>query len=383
MVLSLKRTKSELSSLYVLESRGPIYPHTTSDGCAMRFLGNQEPDPWFAARGMPDMLVPDWVKKNVVFIGTKQDGKFIPRATGFLVGFEDQQFMFTYVVTAEHVIAALQTEGHDIYCRFNRTDHGVEYLKVPPDYWYFHPNENERTDVALFGYIPHEYVEFNCQPLSGKLEAVATAEVMMQMNIGLGDEIFIVGLFKSHHGKQRNVPIIRIGNIAAMRDEPVWTEYCGFVDAYLIEARSIGGLSGSPVVVSTPPMRVVDGTIKFSEGRQFYLLGLMHGHFDIQNLTEDTVRDAPQQGGGINTGIGVVIPVEKIIETVNHPDVKKTRDKIVANLRKTGAKADVLKDTEAFVIQGPPPSSESSTHQEDFKRLLDAAARNQKPAGQT
>jgi hypothetical protein len=51
----------------------------------------------------------------------------------------------------------------------------------------------------------------------------------------------------------------------------------------------------------------------------FYLFGMMHGHFDVQNVADDaSVHD--DLGGSINTGIGVVIPVDKIIETIEQPD---------------------------------------------------------------
>jgi hypothetical protein len=68
------------------------------------------------------------------------------------------------------------------------------------------------------------------------------------MHIGIGDAVFITGLFSHHPGKARNLRVIRVGNIAAMPDEPVKTQR-GEMEAYLIEARSLGGLSGSPVFV--------------------------------------------------------------------------------------------------------------------------------------
>jgi hypothetical protein len=59
---------------------------------------------------------------------------------------------------------------------------------------------------------------------------------MAEEKIGLGDEVFVVGLFRSHYGLQRNIPIIRVGNISMLKGEPVFTDYCGYTDAYLIEA---------------------------------------------------------------------------------------------------------------------------------------------------
>ncbi len=74
----------------------------------------------------------------------------------------------------------------------------------------------------------------------------ATDEIIKDQNIGLGDEVFITGLFGYVAGSQKNIPIVRVGNIAMMPDEKVPTEGEP-MEAYLIEARSMGGLSGSPV----------------------------------------------------------------------------------------------------------------------------------------
>jgi hypothetical protein len=71
----------------------------------------------------------------------------------------------------------------------------------------------------------------------------------------------------------------------------------------------------------------------------------MHGHFDIANLNEDTVVDSEAEvSGGINTGIGVVIPVEKILETIDQPELIELRKKAIADHRKRGAVADFAKD---------------------------------------
>ena len=82
---------------------------------------------------------------------------------------------------------------------------------------------------------------------------VATDKVINDNAIGVGDEVFLTGLFANHIGQQRNLPIIRVGNIALMPEEPVQHPSLGPIDAYLIEARSIGGLSGSPVFVHLAP----------------------------------------------------------------------------------------------------------------------------------
>lgn len=68
--------------------------------------------------------------------------------------------------------------------------------------------------------------------------------------IGIGDEVLMVGLFTKRYGYRKNIPIVRGGIISAMPEEPIEDQETGnLYDAYLIEIRSIGGLSGSPVIV--------------------------------------------------------------------------------------------------------------------------------------
>ena len=59
--------------------------------------------------------------------------------------------------------------------------------------------------------------------------------------------MFSVGLFTKYFGRSNLIPIVRTGNIAMMPKEKVPLGSFGLTDAYLIEGRSIGGLSGSPI----------------------------------------------------------------------------------------------------------------------------------------
>jgi hypothetical protein len=285
------------------------------------------------------MLVPDHIRKTVLFIGIKEDGKFRPRATAFIVSGIELDMRLGFLVTADHVVAQLLGNRHDIWLRTNRKDGTAEELSIPSDAWWFSPEAN-RTDVAICQINFRDEDDVYAISLNGDKAMVATENVIREHHIGVGEEVAIIGLFRSHHGHERNVPIVRIGNIAAMTEEPVKTKEYGYVDAYLIEARSVGGLSGSPVFVNMAPTRIVEGRTTFTKGSQFYLLGLMHGHFDIRNLNDDTVVE--DAGGNINTGIGVVIPVSKITDIIYEPERVKERRRLIIDQRRTsGVTPDV------------------------------------------
>jgi hypothetical protein len=318
------------------------------------------------------MYVDEMVRQCVLFLGSRDDksGRFIPRATAFVVSIMEADVGFRYVVTAEHSISWFRQKNWDLYVRSNLKDGGVSEDNWTKGHWYFHPDAGS-TDVAVapIDFKPwEEFKQIVLRSPPPDRGIPATAEIMRANKIGLGDEVFIVGLFRSHYGQQRNIPIIRVGNIAMLKGEPVFAYYCGHTDAYLIEARSIGGLSGSPVFVHTPVAHELNVT-------QFRLLGLMHGHFDVQNLHEDTVAEA-EGVAGINSGVGVVIPVEKILETLDQPELVEMRKKAGEALRKSrGATADFGEDDST-----PPPSTDANpTHREDFTRLVGEAARKREP----
>src|SRR5206468_3965471 len=116
------------------------------------------------------------------------------------------------------------------------------------------------------------------------------------------------GLFTQRHGTQKNIPIVRIANIAAMPEEPLQDENSGKeYSAYLIEARSIGGLSGSPVFMALKKSGITMGR----PPRGFHPLtheivavGLIRGHWDmVKRSSFDFLDDSDSK---LNMGIAIV-----------------------------------------------------------------------------
>src|SRR5262249_41522483 len=102
-------------------------------------------------------------------------------------------------------------------------------------------------------------------------------------NPGLGDEVATIGLYTSQYGQAKNVPVVRIGHIAMLPDEPV-ASHRGYVKAYLIETRSIAGLSGSPVFVNLPLTRMNEnGKIEVRDGVGVILIGISIGYHLVRS----------------------------------------------------------------------------------------------------
>jgi hypothetical protein len=118
-----------------------------------------------------------------------------------------------------------------------------------------------------------------------------------------------------------------------MPEERVQTKDLGPIEAYLVEARSIGGLSGSPVFAHLVGVRHMGKDSKLAAGK-VYLLGLMHGHWDLPvTSTDELAKDMPNIEL-VNMGIAVVVPVSKILGVLNRQDLLEKRGADEEKLRK-------------------------------------------------
>jgi hypothetical protein len=52
------------------------------------------------------------------------------------------------------------------------------------------------------------------------------------MSVGIGDEVYMPGLFTYATGSRRNIPLVRYGNLAMIPDEPIQID-AGFAEALL------------------------------------------------------------------------------------------------------------------------------------------------------
>jgi hypothetical protein len=279
----------------------------------------------------PTVRVPDQVLKCVAFIGevTHRDehgevfGDLV--ATGFFVSVRSSHFpelRHVYFVTAKHV--AVDLKDRELYILVNSKDGPPIRLTDYRPYWFFHPTD-DKADVVLL-----EVAE----QLNADYMAVLTKDFVTEEDISrrewvdVGDEIFVTGLFTLAPGQRRNTPIVRTGNVAMIPMEQIQTEL-GFSDVYLVEGRSIGGLSGSPAFVrrtETFKIQLPDKRItEVNCPGPFKLLGLMQGHWliDPSEANNPAIRHVQK---GVNAGIAIVTPAAKIMEILNQPAMMKIRE---------------------------------------------------------
>jgi len=276
-----------------------------------------------------------------------------PEGTAFLFGIplkkEDQEvtaregFMgFYYLVTAGHVATALRGKSFTILV--NNKDGQTRIKCDEENKWIFH--EDPTVDVAVMNCPFREEDKLTVRGLSSQNLAI-TPDKINRLGIGIGDEVFSVALFADFIDTKKNWPILRTGSIAMMPEDKLEIKISGDwvkAEVYLVESRSIGGMSGSPVFVVPTPGAKSDGTISGylqAVPRETYLLGLTHGHWDI----EYKVPNLHLHGGftqvDVNSGICVVIPATKIMETIYQPKLEQEREKSRQEwLEKNGPKPD-------------------------------------------
>jgi hypothetical protein len=229
-------------------------------------------------------------------------------------------------------------------------DWGAQWLKSQVAQWIEHPTD-KLVDVSILDCTGFNFTSFDVLSLPAK--RLTTTSLIRERSLQLGEEVFLAGLFSLHFGKERNIPIVRIGNVAAMPEEKISTKL-GAIDAYLIETRSIAGLSGSPVFTNL-------ATNRFSSSRSgdYYLLGLMQGHWNTRESDE----------GKVNVGVGIVVPSEKIMEVI---DQKKLKDKREDLLQKQ--QASTLPEMDSI------PADESAVlTKEEFEAALKKVGRRLGP----
>ncbi len=283
---------------------------------------------------VPLMAIPDEVRKCVYFIGYRMADNSIRLAgTAFCMArpIEGTDRAFHYAVTARHVIDHIRRLGiSKVLLRINRKSGTAFWAETRIVDWVLSP-EGPSTDIAILRYV----MQTEWDHLQIPFSMAVTGALIEQEKIGVGDEVFMTGLFSRHVGARNNIPIVRVGNIAAMTGEKVNTRL-GLMDAYLIESRSIGGLSGSPVFVNLGLVR--HGKFSSTGNPIFYLLGLVHGHYEADAAKIDTEQFNPIVDDGlvpknVNMGIAIVVPVSKLLEMLNSPAIRAGEIPVEEELR--------------------------------------------------
>jgi Trypsin-like peptidase domain len=270
----------------------------------------------------------DDARKCVVFFGTANVGtedELTPWGTGFIVATGEPDGV--YLITARHVVQPHLDCPFDI--RFNRKSGGGRLLHVDQADWIFHPTD-ETVDVAVLEIKIPDWAD--CRPFDQK-PGIINEFKFASKNIGPGDIVYTVGVWKFLYGRRHNQPFVHVGHIGLVPEDekvPVENWMPGkeskrvLIEAYLTEGEPLDGASGSPVFVR----RSFELDRQKIESRVYgsvWLLGLQQGAWfakpgeDYQVPAHDLVK--------VSRGINVVVPSMKINEVLNQPRLKDKRSR--------------------------------------------------------
>lgn len=269
-------------------------------------------------------VAPDTLS-TVAFIGIEGDGGlFTPIGTASFVYRNIGEFAFVFAMTASHVVDNLTEDSQaKLAIRVNRKDGApADVIRLSAADRISHPVR--ANDISLFPIqIDPAVFEFSALEISRER---LTANREGTSGTMAGDHVCAVGLYTSHHGQLSNIPVLRTGNIAAMPKEPLWTPR-GFLEAYLIDLRTIAGLSGSPVFQTTLPVRIKDGQPEFrrNDNPNCSLIGMLLGYHAVEykedqievpryGAREASANDLSYSSDERNTGFGVVVMIERLFD---------------------------------------------------------------------
>ena len=251
--------------------------------------------------------------------------------TGFIVGIFSQtrsQRFYPHVVTNAHVV-----DGGNYTIRFNTKDGKSLALETDPAEWVV----STEDDLAVYPTDMPENAEFMAIMPDVFIDDSCTID---GWPLFPGDDVVMYGRFIDHDGRQRNKPVVRFGSISMLPDQDATVRVNNRDQlAFLVECRSMGGFSGSPVFVHLAQPRLMDDATFDKKGwipLHWRFLGVDCGHLPFFAGVRDKPSVASQRVDGLwsetNSGIAVVIPAWRLERLLNDERLANERERVDRSL---------------------------------------------------
>ncbi len=207
-----------------------------------------------------------------------------------------------YAVSNRHVV---WTGGCSVL-RLNRRGGGdPAIIELDERNWHVHPNGNDVAVASLTKMIDVAIHKVSYIPTSRFISRKDATD----WELGVGDEVFMVGRYVNHQGRIENTAAVRFGSISVM-PQPIYNKAIGKDQlSYAVEMRSRSGFSGSFVAA----YRTIATILTTVATEEFYgVLGVNWGHI-VDDLGE-------------NTWLNGVVPAWQITETISLPALVHAQD---------------------------------------------------------
>ena len=326
-------------------------------------------------RGKNLVRISDDARDCSVFLGFSLGDDFKVVGTGFAIVYLGGADKSIFLVTAAHVAKSLIDTPFAI--RMNADNGAAGIQEIERGSWVFHEDKN--VDIAILPFDPPDWSEktLKCLPTSYFLDD----ELENNLNIGAGDSVQVVGLFRLKQLKQKNLPIVHTGHIALIQSDESFPMGKGadtiHVKAHMVEISGLEGLSGSPAYVRNTVTFDSDAhdfpgtTVKAftTAPGGLYLLGVWVGAWPA--IPDSTLKNELGIDAGlmVPVGMGFVIPAKRIMEILHLPEIEDMRTKAIRE------RDDSFAARPLFLPVAPRANGENPTHREDFSRLLNVAAK--------
>jgi hypothetical protein len=309
-----------------------------------------------------------------------------------LPSYKVPNYYWLYAVSNKHVV---HKNGATVI-RANARSGGIHTFSSEPTDWIEHPNGH---DVAILPMVYSKVVPF-IDLVTVPPELFALQQHIGDQTIGIGDDVYMIGRFINHEGRERNLPSVRFGNISMLPGEPIYVDKdTKPQESFAVELRSMCGYSGSPVYVEIGGIQRKAGQTSMSPGRKLFL-GVHWGHiiepWTVQKHIVKAVQPAALKPGEIeieqvsaNTGMNGVVPAWRLKEMFDLPKIKEIQrlDEQSELERRNrdipGATFDSASTDISAVASSVSDDDANPNHLADFTRLVDVAVRKRPQGDQT
>jgi hypothetical protein len=279
------------------------------------------------------------LEDSVVFLFRRdwKTGQAIPEGTGMIVGRPWRSIpgrSHYYVVTNWHLLRIGAT-----IIRVNTDNGSSRPIDTEPDKWQF---INRGDDLAVYD-ITDDLTDAGNDDeekiVSIDESVFVTPDFITSHNIGIGDEVFMVGLFIGHPGKDQNLPLGRFGNLGRLASEqsPIEQPNGRLRPSHLVDMRSRGGFSGSPVFIYRTPFTDLSkfaGQMRSmmpNPGNSFLMfLGVHCAQFleEAKATVAESKGDIIREGDilRIPSSMTVVVPAWQVTRVLDLPYFAKIRN---------------------------------------------------------
>jgi hypothetical protein len=184
---------------------------------------------------------------------------------------------YLFLITAHHVIG----NRDSIILRMNRSDRpefacfDVRLIAEGKSKNVF---TGSRTEVDLVAIRLPDLP--NAAPALFDFSLILDEDLMKKEGVSEGTDIFTFGYLFGYPGNRQNFPVVRFGKVAKLSNEAWYhSDSPRNMDeqAYLVQLQSEPGLSGAPVILQSPQLRLdKDGAFHYQHVKP-YVIGVVKG----------------------------------------------------------------------------------------------------------